>query len=140
MQAFGVGGADHNLSFRIERGPELEPPEPVGIVVTFAQNRRRRSLSYKEWFTPPDQNGCMKPGTPSKLRIQSPRAFASHRCTAVYSPVADNDSSRAPSCCRFKRCKEIIKVEEPSAKIGLAFFHLSAPSAYAKNIMPVGKN
>ena len=58
----------------------------------------------------------------------------------AYSPVADDDSLRAPEGCRFKRWKEIIKVKQFSAKIGLAFFHLSAPSAYAKDMMPVGKN
>ena len=43
-----------------------------------------------------------------------------------------------PEGCRFKRCEEIIKVKEPSAKIDLAFFHLFALSACAKK-MPVGK-
>ena len=106
-----------------------------------------KNLLCKAWSTElqrvvhaPDQNGCWKRGTPSKLRIQFPRAFARQGCPAVYSPVADDDSPRVPEGCRFKRCKEIIKVKEPSAKIGLAFFHLSAPSAYAKNMMPVGKN
>ena len=75
MQAFAVGDADYNLPFRIEPGPELEPPEPVGIVVTFAQNRRRRSLSYKEWFTPPIKrivgNGEPLPNSESSFHAHS---------------------------------------------------------------------
>ena len=108
--------------------PELDPPETC-ILVTFALNRSHRGLSYKEWFTPAAK-GLLETG--NSFQIAFPRAFASQRCPAVYSAVDDNDSPRAPAGCRLERRKETIKVEEPGAKIGRAFCHLTAPSAYAE--------
>ena len=130
MQAFGLGDAgNHYLPFRLSQGRSWSHQNPY--CCSFALNRSRRSLSYKEWFTPPINRVA---GNGELLLPNCEASFHAHtqRCPAVYSPVADGDSSRAPVGCRFKRCKEIIKAEEPSAKIGLALFHLSAQSAYAR--------
>ena len=132
MQAFGEGNSgNHNLPFRIMSWGRIwshqnpyccyicsKPEAPEPELQRVVDDPIKRVAGHGELLP--------------NCESQFSRAFASQRCPAVYSPVADGDSPRAPAGCRFKRCKEIIKVEEPSAKIGLAYFLLSAPSAYAK--------
>ena len=98
MQAFGVGDAgNHNLPFRImSRGRSWSHQNPYCCYICSKPEPPEPEL--QRVVHAPDQKGCWKRGSlPSKLRSRFPRAFASQRCPAVFSPAADDDSPRAPS-------------------------------------------
>ena len=140
MQAIGVGGiGNHNLPFRImSRGGSWSHQNPYCCYNCSKPEPPVPEL--QRVIHTPDQKGYWKRGTPpSRLQSQFPRPFASQTCPVVYSPVADDDSPRALAGCRFKCCKEIIKVEEPSAKNRHSSICLPHRPKQKKNMMPVGK-